>query len=119
MGTIEVAEVFTKVAKPADHKALPLPRGSSREELRIALAEHPHTVELLNMELDTLGEDWLVALQEELTKPYFLSVSIVWVWWRISPKGMMGFRRVGIPADEVVERVRHRRTSTEEGLSAE
>jgi len=26
------------------------------------------------MELDTLGEDWLLALQDELTKPYFLKV---------------------------------------------
>lgn len=29
---------------------------------------------LLELELDTLGEDWLLALQEELTKPYFLKV---------------------------------------------
>ncbi|RSH85182.1 uracil DNA glycosylase [Saitozyma podzolica] len=70
----KVAEVFTKVTKPADGKALSLPRGSSREELRAALAEHPHTAQLLNMELNTLGEDWLVALQGELTKPYFLSL---------------------------------------------
>jgi uracil-DNA glycosylase len=53
---------------------LGLPRAQSREELRAALAAHPTAAKLLKLELDTLGEDWLLALQDELTKPYFLKV---------------------------------------------
>jgi hypothetical protein len=47
---------------------------SSRVELRANLSSNSRTLELLQMELDTLGEDWLLALQDEFTKPYFLKV---------------------------------------------
>lgn len=51
-----------------------MPRATSRAELRNALEAHPTVLSLLELELDTLGEDWLLALQDELTKPYFLAV---------------------------------------------
>ncbi|RSH87763.1 uracil DNA glycosylase [Apiotrichum porosum] len=51
-----------------------IPRAQSRAELRKALEAHPKVLPLLELELDTLGEDWLLALQDELTKPYFLSL---------------------------------------------
>lgn len=53
-----------------------IPRAQSRAELRKALEAHPKVLPLLELELDTLGEDWLLALQDELTKPYFLSVGV-------------------------------------------
>ena len=31
---------------------------------------------LFELEADTMGEDWLLALQDELTKPYFGTVSM-------------------------------------------
>lgn len=31
---------------------------------------------LLELELETMEEEWLLALQDELTKPYFLTVSL-------------------------------------------
>lgn len=68
-----VADVF-KAALPKASK-IALPRSTSREEIKQALATHPRTLELLTTEVETMGEDWLVALQDELTKPYFLSVS--------------------------------------------
>ncbi|WOO78783.1 Uracil-DNA glycosylase [Vanrija pseudolonga] len=50
-------------------------RASTRAELREALkTSHAKAFPLLELELDTLGEDWLVALQDELTKPYFLAL---------------------------------------------
>lgn len=52
-----------------------LPKATTKDELVASLAEHPDKKDLLQLELDTLGEDWLLALQEELTKPYFISVS--------------------------------------------
>lgn len=55
-------------------KSLSIPLATSREELKRNLAGKAKA-DLLEMELDTLGEDWLMALQEELTKPYFLTVS--------------------------------------------
>ncbi|GMK54454.1 hypothetical protein CspeluHIS016_0110400 [Cutaneotrichosporon spelunceum] len=51
-----------------------LPRAESRDELRKALEAHPTIAPLLKLELDTLAEDWLLALQDELTKPYFLKL---------------------------------------------
>ena len=68
----EVADVFLKASLP--QPALALPRASSRSELRTSLDSHPRSLALLELELDTLAEDWLLALQDELTKPYFLSV---------------------------------------------
>lgn len=53
---------------------VPIPRASTREELQKSLASNESVYPLLQLELDTLGEDWLVALQEELTKPYFVKV---------------------------------------------
>ncbi len=66
--------MFLKAAQPSVSKSLQLPRAESREALRKVLGEHPHKLELLSTELETIGEDWLLALQGELTKPYFLSV---------------------------------------------
>jgi uracil-DNA glycosylase len=51
-----------------------LPKATTREELRKSLEAHPDALALLELELETLGEDWLIALQDELTKPYFLKV---------------------------------------------
>ena len=75
----EVADVFLKTS--ADTPSLKVPRAASRSELRASLAKQPRPLNLLEMELDTLGEDWLLALQDELTRPYFLSVcdSSPWV----------------------------------------
>ncbi|BEJ16441.1 hypothetical protein CspHIS471_0510460 [Cutaneotrichosporon sp. HIS471] len=56
---------------------LGLPRAESRDELRKALEAHPTIAPLLKLELDTLGEGWLLALQDELTKPYFLKFIMV------------------------------------------
>ncbi|KAI9633596.1 putative uracil DNA N-glycosylase [Dioszegia hungarica] len=71
--TLKTADVFTKAASLKSAK-VHLPRAESREELRKALAEHPDKLALLITELDTMGEDWLLALQEELIKPYFTSL---------------------------------------------
>lgn len=49
-------------------------RATTREELRTKLAADARRAELLRTEVDTMGEDWLLALQDELTKPYFLTV---------------------------------------------
>ncbi|CAD6574079.1 MAG: uracil DNA glycosylase [Tremellales sp. Tagirdzhanova-0007] len=68
----KVADVFLKASLP--QPALALPRASSRSELRTSLDSHPRSLALLELELDTLAEDWLLALQDELTKPYFLSL---------------------------------------------
>lgn len=51
-----------------------IPAAKTKEELDTSLSSHPDIKALLQLELDTLGEDWLLALQEELTKPYFISV---------------------------------------------
>ena len=67
-----VADVFLKAAAPSP--ALHIPHAASLSDLRIALTAHSRASSLLQLELDTLGEDWLFALQDELTKPYFLSV---------------------------------------------
>jgi len=70
------ASLFTKTAAAAAVPAkLDLPIAKTREDLIKSLEEHPGKKELLQLELDTLGEDWLLALQDELTKPYFVSVS--------------------------------------------
>ncbi len=81
---VAVADVFkiaagTKTAAPPGSSANSRPatvRSDSREALKQALGAHPHphTLELLRTEVDTMGEDWLLALQDELTKPYFLTV---------------------------------------------
>jgi hypothetical protein len=52
-----------------------LPAATTRAQLKKALVEHPDTEALLSLELESIGEDWLLALQDELTKPYFLKVS--------------------------------------------
>ncbi|ORX41101.1 uracil-DNA glycosylase-like protein [Kockovaella imperatae] len=49
-------------------------RSSSREELRIALSSRSKAKDLLVLEMETMGEDWLLALQDEFTKPYFLQL---------------------------------------------
>jgi uracil-DNA glycosylase len=33
--------------------------------------------ELLQMEIETMGDDWFVALRQEFVKPYFRDVSIL------------------------------------------
>ena len=52
------------------------PRASSREELRAKLCTDEKRKGLLGTEVDTMGEDWLLALQDELSKPYFLTVCV-------------------------------------------
>lgn len=73
-----------------------LPKASSKEELVQSLETHPDKKELLKLELDTLGEDWLLALQEELTKPYFLTlkefVTKEQQTKKVFPPGESGFR---------------------------
>jgi len=65
--------VFTKSQTSSK---ISLPKSKSREELAAALSGMDSAdTEILRMEVDTLGEDWLLALQDELTKAYFLSVS--------------------------------------------
>ena len=76
--TIEpkTASLFTKTAAAASVPAkLDLPTAKTKDELIESLSKHPGKKELLQLELDTLGEDWLLALQDELTKPYFVAVS--------------------------------------------
>lgn len=65
-----------RISTAAPVGGLGLPRAESRAELRKALEAHPTVEPLLQLELDTLGEDWLLALQDELTKPYFLKVGL-------------------------------------------
>jgi hypothetical protein len=68
-----VADVFLK---SQGSSSISLPKAKSREELAAALSGmEAGDADLLRMEVDTMGEDWLLALQDELTKPYFLSVS--------------------------------------------
>lgn len=69
-----VADVFLKAAQPAVAPSANKARATTVEELRANLASHPRAISLAQLELDTMGEDWLLALQDELTKPYFLSV---------------------------------------------
>ncbi|WVR08620.1 uracil-DNA glycosylase [Kwoniella sp. DSM 27419] len=71
----KVAEIFAKSTTTT-----PVKLGASntkcktREELRARIAENPKWASELQLELDTLGEDWLLALQDEFTKGYFLSL---------------------------------------------
>ncbi|KAK1923015.1 putative uracil DNA N-glycosylase [Papiliotrema laurentii] len=68
----KVADVFLK---SQGSSSISLPKAKSREELAAALSGmEAGDAELLRMEVDTMGEDWLLALQDELTKPYFLSL---------------------------------------------
>ncbi|WWC92190.1 uracil-DNA glycosylase [Kwoniella dendrophila CBS 6074] len=53
---------------------LPIMRSKTREELRQKISENPKWINKLDLELNTIGEDWLLALQDELTKPYFLNL---------------------------------------------
>lgn len=69
---LEVADMFLKASAPTS--SLNITHAESRSELRSSLAAHPKRLSLLETELDTLGEDWLLALQDELTKSYFQSV---------------------------------------------
>jgi hypothetical protein len=74
------------------------------------LSSHPETKALLQLELDTLGEDWLLALQDELTKPYFISVRRVSLRINIWVGGLV--------ADIVVEGICYERATNEKSLSA-
>ena len=69
-----MADVFVKAAHPAP--TLTIPKATSRADLKSSLQSHPKSLSVLDLELDTLGEDWLLALQDELTKPYFTSVRL-------------------------------------------
>ncbi|KAL7423903.1 uracil DNA glycosylase [Cryptotrichosporon argae] len=60
--------------KPSVPATLKLPHCATRDELRAAVEAHPAIVPLLELELETMGEDWLLTLQAELTKPYFLAL---------------------------------------------
>jgi len=72
----KTASLFTKTAVAAAAPAkLDIPTAKTKDELIESLSKHPGKKELLQLELDTLGEDWLLALQDELTKPYFVAVS--------------------------------------------
>ena len=71
----EVADIFLKPGPSTAPTRISVPTVSTVSELRSALESKPKAKSLLQLELDTLGEDWLLALQEELTKPYFLQVS--------------------------------------------
>lgn len=75
--SVETAPIFAAAsasgAKSSTEK-ITLPKVSSKKELSELLSTHEHKKELLQLELDTLGEDWLLALQDEFTKPYFLTV---------------------------------------------
>jgi hypothetical protein len=72
----KTASLFTQTAAAAAVPAkLDLPTAKTKDELIESLSKHPGKKELLQLELDTLGEDWLLALQDELTKPYFVAVS--------------------------------------------
>ena len=51
-------------------------RAATRDQLREKLAANAKRAELLKTEVETMGEDWLLALQDELTKPYFLTVRL-------------------------------------------
>jgi hypothetical protein len=52
-----------------------MPKASSRSELKSLIQEkNPKAMGLVEMELDHMAEDWLLALQDELVKPYFLNV---------------------------------------------
>jgi uracil-DNA glycosylase len=76
MAEPKVASLFTQTATAAAVPAkLDLPTAKTKDDLIKSLEAHPGKKELLRLELDTLGEDWLLALQDELTKPYFVAVS--------------------------------------------
>jgi hypothetical protein len=69
--------VFTKAATSSK---ISLPKAQSREELAAALSGMDSAdADILRMEVDTMEEDWLLALQDELTKPYFTNVRLVLV----------------------------------------
>ncbi|WRT70579.1 uracil-DNA glycosylase [Kwoniella shivajii] len=73
--TSKVADIFTKpnlTASPTNK--LPIVRSKTREDLRARIAEKPDWINKLSLEIDTMGEDWLLALQDELTKSYFLNL---------------------------------------------
>ncbi|KAK4687711.1 uracil-DNA glycosylase, partial [Tremellales sp. Uapishka_1] len=70
-----VAPVFAKTLPHATSK-LSIPKATSRAELRASIKEQAEVFPLLQLELETMGEDWLLALQDEITKPYFLSVRL-------------------------------------------
>nr|XP_018259892.1 uracil-DNA glycosylase [Kwoniella dejecticola CBS 10117]OBR82050.1 uracil-DNA glycosylase [Kwoniella dejecticola CBS 10117] len=76
-GKSAIADIFTKTAitstSPAKSK-IPVIRSKTREELRARIAEKPEWIAKLSLEVDTMGEDWLLALQDELTKSYFLNL---------------------------------------------
>ncbi|WVN89639.1 uracil-DNA glycosylase [Cryptococcus depauperatus CBS 7841] len=49
-------------------------RPSTVEQLRSRLATRPGLTSLLELETSSMGEDWLLALQDEFTKPYFIKL---------------------------------------------
>ncbi|OCF31755.1 uracil-DNA glycosylase [Kwoniella heveanensis BCC8398] len=72
----KVADIFAKpTSSLTPSKGLATAtRFKSRDELRAKIAENPKWMSALQLEIDTMGEDWLLALQDELTKGYFLSL---------------------------------------------
>ncbi|KAK8850427.1 uracil-DNA glycosylase [Kwoniella newhampshirensis] len=70
----KVADIFAKPATLTSTSKALKPGATSRDDLRTKLSDNPRWASLLALELDTLGEDWLLALQDELTKSYFLSL---------------------------------------------
>ncbi|WWC72460.1 uracil-DNA glycosylase [Kwoniella pini CBS 10737] len=69
---LEVADIFSRPT--TSPSKLPIVRSKSREELKARIAEKPEWISKLSLEVDTMGEDWLLALQDEFTKSYFLNL---------------------------------------------
>jgi len=66
----QVADVFLKSTAKAS-----LPKAANRKELIDSLSSlDASDAANLMLEAETLEEDWLIALQAELTKGYFLNV---------------------------------------------
>ncbi|WVQ95535.1 uracil-DNA glycosylase [Kwoniella sp. CBS 9459] len=70
----KVADIFAKPTTSLTPSKGLATRSKSREELRAKIAENPKWMSALQLEIDTMGEDWLLALQDELTKGYFLGL---------------------------------------------
>ncbi|WVW80956.1 uracil-DNA glycosylase [Kwoniella bestiolae CBS 10118] len=73
----KVADIFLKPSPSklsSSSGTLPIVRSKTREELRERISAKPDWANKLKLEVDTMGEDWLMALQDELTKSYFLNL---------------------------------------------
>ncbi|WVQ63174.1 uracil-DNA glycosylase [Kwoniella botswanensis] len=76
----KVADIFLKsspsksTSSPSTSRIGSVTRSKTREELREKISANPQWLAKLNLEIDTMGEDWLLALQDELTKSYFLNL---------------------------------------------